>query len=213
MASDLAMVFGRSVHLGLALRDELEQPQLLEGLGDLGDERAARAGHHHVRGRPPAELLGDLVTVRLRALRIVRTDVDVHEGPAVLVPDLGAEPVDLVIGAFHGNEGRRVYERGDDLAALEVRGNEDVGLESSLGRVRGDGVGQIARGGAGHRVEAELLGLADGHGDHAVLEGPGGMAHRVVLHPQLLDAQLLGQVPRPQQRSEAHRLADGRSGA
>src|SRR5207244_988973 len=30
----------------------------------------------------------------------------------------------------------------------------------------------------------------------------------VVLHPQLLDAQLLGQVPRPQQRSEAHRLAD-----
>src|SRR5207302_248429 len=135
--------------------------------GRGGRGAPARARPPPARAPPPAELLGDLVTVRLRALRIVRTDVDVHEGPVVLVPDLGAEPVDLVIGAFHGNEGRRVYERGDDLAALEVRGNEDVGLESSLGRVRGDGVGQIARGGAGHRVEAELLGLADGHGGPA----------------------------------------------
>ena len=35
------------------------------------------------------------------------------------------------------------------------------------------------------------------------------MAHRVVLDVELPHAQLLGQIPRANERGEAHRLADG----
>jgi hypothetical protein len=76
--------------------------------------------------------------------------------------------------------------------------------------MRGDRVGQVAGGSARHRVEAELLGFPDGDGDHAILEGPGRVAHRVVLDVELLDAELLGEVSRAHQRREADRLADVR---
>src|SRR5438132_967838 len=107
----------RGVHLRLhGAVDQAERLELLEGLPDLGDQGAARAGHNNMLRCPPAQLLGDLVAERLGAFRVVRPEVHVHERPAVLVSDLRAEAVHLVVGAVHGDQGRVVDERAQDLA-------------------------------------------------------------------------------------------------
>ena len=68
--------------------DEAEVDELLEGLADLADERAAGHGDDDVVGQTPAELLGDLVADGLRAFGVVGAEVDVDEAPVVLVGDL-----------------------------------------------------------------------------------------------------------------------------
>src|SRR5207253_9078374 len=62
----------------------LHEPELLElgeALPDLREERPGgdRADHHV--GRLPAELLGDLERERLRALGVVRAEVEVYDSP------------------------------------------------------------------------------------------------------------------------------------
>src|SRR6266511_4196953 len=136
MASDLAMVLGRT-------GSRTSESFLI--MVTMGPQPAAGTGHDDVSGGAPAELLRDLVAVGLGAFRVVRADIDVDEGPAVLVADLGAKTVDLVVGALDGHEGGSIDERGDDLAALEVRGDEDIGLEPGFRRVRGHRVGEVAR--------------------------------------------------------------------
>ena len=44
--------------------DQAKRDQLVEGLADLADQRAAGHGADDVVGQPPAELLGDLVARR-----------------------------------------------------------------------------------------------------------------------------------------------------
>ena len=188
--------------------DQAELLELLHGLPDLRDQRPPRARHHDVVGRPPAELLDDLVAVGLGALGVVRTEVDVDERPAVLVGDLGAEAVDLVVGALDLDEGRIVDERRHHLARLEIGGDEDVRLEAGLGRVRGHRVGEVARRRAGDRVVSKLLRLRQRDRDDAVLERPRRMADRVVLHPYLADPELLREVLRPHEGGEAHVVPD-----
>src|SRR5499426_2763753 len=58
-------------------------------------------------------------------------------------------------------------------------------------------------------VEAELARLRDRDRHHAILERPRRVADRVVLHPDLAAAELVGQVLRADQRREAHVVADG----
>src|SRR3972149_162203 len=74
----------RAVNLCPVLRDKAQGMELLEGLVYLGYERAAGHGHDDVVREPPAELLRYLVAEGLGALGVVRPDVDVDEGPAVL---------------------------------------------------------------------------------------------------------------------------------
>src|SRR5262249_44017699 len=78
----------------------------------------------------------------------------------------------------------------------------------SLGGVRGDRVREVARRGACHRVEAELPSLAHGHRDDPVLEGPRGVADRVVLEVKLADAPGRLEVPRAHERGQSHVVTD-----
>ena len=87
--------------------DQAEGDEFGEGLFDLADERAAGHGADDVIGQAPAELFGDLVALGLRALCVVGTQVDVDEAPAVLIGDLGAEPVDVVVVAVDRGPGAR----------------------------------------------------------------------------------------------------------
>src|SRR5271156_116526 len=73
------------------LFDQAERNQLLEGLADFRDERAAGHRHDNIVGQPPAELLGDLKAHGLRAFRVVGTQIHIDEAPVVAVGDLGAE--------------------------------------------------------------------------------------------------------------------------
>ena len=167
-------------------------------------------GHHRVLRQPPAELLGDLEAVGLGALGVVRAQVDVDDRPAVLVGDLGAQPVDVVVVAADLHEPRPEHERRHDLARLEVVGNEDDGAEPRGGGVGRDGVGEVAGRGAADGVEAELDRARDGHRDHAVLVAEGRVVGAVVLEVELAHAQLAAQALGPHERREARAQAGPR---
>ena len=145
---------------------------------------------HDLVGQPPAELLGDLVAQRLGALGVERADVDVDERPALLLAgDLGGELVDVVVVAVDGDQ-RLGEDRGVDLLGLlEVARDEHHGLDAGAGAGGGDGVREVAGRRAGEDLGAELAGGAQRAGDDPVLEGVGGVG-RVVLHPQVGDAEL-----------------------
>ena len=117
-------------------------------------------GTDDVVGQAPAELLGDLVADGLRAFGVVGAEVDVDEAPVVLVGDQRAEAVDVVVVAVDADEARAVDQRVEDLGGLEIGGDEDAGLEAEARGLRGDGVGEVAGGGAADGVEAELRALA-----------------------------------------------------
>ena len=88
---------------------------------------------------------------------------------------------------------RPVDQRIDDLALLEVRGNENVAMEArgrSIGRNR---IGQIARGRASDRLESKFHGTTQSNAHHAVLEGQRRIIDRIVLNPQFADPQPSGQ--------------------
>src|SRR5947208_1516967 len=97
-------------------------------------------------GRRPAELLSDLVSERLGALGVVGPQVDVDERPRlVLARQLGAQPVDVVVVALDLDQVRAVDAGGEDLLLLQVRRDEDVGLDPQRRAGGGDGVGEVAR--------------------------------------------------------------------
>ena len=124
------------------------------------EKRAPEAiGPDHRVGSLPAELLGDLVRERLRALGVVRAQADVDEAPVELEGQLDREPAAVVVGAVDGVDGRAVGRRRDELLRLEVGRAEDGRFEPFRGRAGGDGVREVSGRGAGDRVEAELLRL------------------------------------------------------
>ena len=174
----------------------------------LRQERAAGARHDHVSGGAPAQLLGDLVAHGLGSLGIVGPEIHVDEGPGVAVGELRAEAVDVVVGPFHREHDRPVDQRSEHLAGLEPDRDEHEGGQPRLGGVSRDRVGEVSRRGARHRVETELPGLVHGHGNHAILEGPGGVADRVVLEVELPESPGVPEVPRVHQRRHAHVAAD-----
>src|SRR5437588_12953063 len=70
------------------------EPQLgplLESRRDFREQRTRGDRHDATIGQLPTELLGDLERERLRALCVVRTQVDVHERPLALRAQLRAQ--------------------------------------------------------------------------------------------------------------------------
>ena len=179
----------------------VQQPQagqFVESLPDLGEHRAGGRRHHHVVRYPPAQLLGDFVPKGLAAFGVVGPHVDVDEGPGVVVADLAAQAVHFVVGAFDGNQRGVVHRGADDLAALQVGGYEDHRVNPGPRGVSGHATGQIAGAGAGQRLVAELDRLRRGDRHHPVLERE-RRVHAVVLDVQVVQAQLLAEVPGLQQ--------------
>src|SRR6185436_1025999 len=107
----------------------------------------------HVAGELPAALLGQLEADRLGAFAVVRAQVHVDEPPAEAVRDLRAEPVHAVVVAAHADERGPVDGGGRQLGRLEVDGDENDRTQARRGRTGGDGVGEVAGGGAAHGVE------------------------------------------------------------
>lgn len=174
--------------------DQTQGAELGEPLVDLGELGAGCDRDDHLLREPPAELLGDLVAQGLRALGIVRADVDVHERPVlVLGGQLGGEPVDVVVVAVDGEQGAAVDGGGDDLRLLQRGRDQHDRVPAGAGGRGGHGVGQVARGGAAQHREAELTGGGERDGDDAVLERVRRVA-RVVLDPDLADPERAGQV-------------------
>ena len=193
---------------------EPRRPALAEALQDLRVERARRDRRDDAVGRAPAQILRRLERDRLRSLRVVGAHAHVHERPRALVGELRAQPVHVVVGAVHGEDGRAVGRRGDDLLALEIRRHEDVGREpQSGGRGRG-GPRQVARRRAGERLVAELDRLGGGHRDDPVLERMGrvrrlGLDVEIAVEAELRRQPVGADERRAPHRQSARRRRDG----
>ncbi len=114
---------------------------------------------------------------------------------------LRAEAVDVVVVAVDADQTGAVDARCEQLLGLEVGGDEDVGVEAGGRGVCGDGIGEVARRGAGDGLVAELTRLCQGDGDDAILERVGRVGG-VVLDPQLAQAEALGEAIGTHQRRQ-----------
>src|SRR3990170_2265247 len=179
------------------LADRLE---LADRLVDGREEEPGSERRHDDVGQLEAELLPRLEKERLRALRVVRPEVDVHEAPHATVRGEDSDPVRVVVRAIDGHDGRAVDPWEEELRLLEARGREHVAGQAGL-RGGGPGGGRgISRGWAPHGPQPPLSRLRNRDGDRTVLER-GRRVHRVVLDPQF---------PEPELRSEVVRAAERR---
>ncbi len=126
--------------------NELQLNQLVESFLDFSDQRAACHRDNHVVRQTPAKLLGDLVAHGLRAFRIIRTEVDVHESPAILVCDLRAEAVYVVVIAVNAHDLRSIDLGAQNFGRLKIGRNENARFEAGASRLRGNRIGQVASG-------------------------------------------------------------------
>src|SRR6266508_3564484 len=124
--------------------NETQPGELLDALVDLRIQGAARQRHDAVVRRAPAQLFAHFVAESLAAFRVIRAHVDVNECPWVLVADLATQPVDLVVAPVHRDERWTVDGRADDLALLQVGGDEDARLHARAGGVGRHAVGEVA---------------------------------------------------------------------
>ena len=164
--------------------------EFAESFGDFSDQRAAGHWDDYVVGEFPPELFGNFVAVGLGAFGVVGAQVYVDESPAKLVGDLGAEAVDVVVVAVNAHDARAVDGGVENFRRLEIRRDEDAGIESLLGALRGDGVRQVSGGGAANRVEPESACRGQGRGYHAILEGERGEADGIILEIEIFNAKL-----------------------
>ena len=171
---------------------EAKIEQLRERLVQLREERARCDRRDDDIGRAPAELLGDLVGDRLRALGVVAAQTDVHERPRHLPRELDRDAVAVVVRARDRIEGRPVGRGRRQLLRLEVGRAEDGRLQPFGRCTRGDRVRQVPGGRARERRQAELLRLRGRDSDHSVLERVRRVGG-VQLQPEVADPELLGE--------------------
>ena len=90
------------------------------------------------------------------------------------------------------------------FAGFEIGGDEDAGLEAEAGGLGGDGVGEVAGGGAADGVEAELARVGEGDGDDAIFEAEGREADGVVFDVEVGCADALAEILCADERGEAY---------
>src|SRR5262249_17302890 len=165
--------------------------------------RSAGNRRNEVLRVAPSELFDDLEPDRLRALGVVRTQVDVDESPAVAIGHLGAQPVHVVVGAGD-RENRRIEDRGaEDLPRFEAVGNEHAALDPETGGVCRNAVRKVAGRRTREHVEPEFRRPRRGYRDDAILVRQRGMVHRVVLDVELADAEPPGEPIASDERRES----------
>ena len=195
-----------AVHAWLTALDEPELEQLLEAPADLRVHGPGRDRRDDGVRELPAELLGDLVAERLRALRVVGPQSHVDEAPGHLEGELDRESAAIVVGAAHRVDRRAVHRRRDELLGLEIGRAEDCRFHPLGGGPRCDRVRQVASRRAGERVETELLRLRAGDRDDTILERMRRVC-RVELQVELSKAERRGQTRRRDERREPGREA------
>src|SRR6185436_3944189 len=122
---------------------------------------------------------------------------------AVAVAHLRAQPVHVVVVAGDGEDGRVEDGRPEQLARLEVVGDEHAALDAEARGMRCDAVREVAGGRAGEHLEPELQRAGRRHRHDAVLVGQRRVIHRVVLDIELARAKPLRQAIAAHQRRVA----------
>src|SRR5438093_639843 len=151
----------------------------------------------------PSELLDDLEAERLRTLRVIRPQVDVHESPAVPVGHLRAQPVYIVVVAVDRENGRVEDRRAQDLPGLEAVGNEHAAFDAKARGVSRDAVREVPGRRAGENLESKLHRSRRSDGYDAIFVRQRRVIHRIVLDVELVDAEPIGKLIAADQRREA----------
>src|SRR5262249_37474899 len=151
-------------------------------------------------GQFPAELFGDFVAVSFRAFSVVGAEIDVDQAPAELVGDLRAQAVDVVVVAVDADDAAAVNGGVQHFGGLEIRREEDGGVEALLRALGGNGIGEVAGRRATDGLEPEALRSRKRRGHYAILKGKRGIVHRVILKVEILYAQAVAEIARPDQR-------------
>ena len=115
------------------------------------------------------------------------------------------EAIDVIVVAVDAHDARAIDGGVEHLGRLEVGGNEDASAKALLCSLRGDGVGEIAGGGAAYRGEIKSARSGERGGDDAVLERKRREAHGVILEIEIIQAPFCGEFARGDER----RAADG----
>src|SRR5689334_1482586 len=118
----------RAVHAAFTITQQTDFLQFFEGLGNLRQDCATRSRQHDVLRQPPSKLFDQLKAERLGAFRVIWAQVDIDEGPAILVGDFATQSVDVIIIATNYDDLRAINGRADYLTRLNPFGHEDDGL-------------------------------------------------------------------------------------
>ena len=193
------------VHVG----DQAQLLQFVQSLPDLGQQRSGSHRDDDLVGCGPIQLFHYLIGQRLGAFGVVRTDVDVHEGPSLLAGDLTAQAVNVIVVSFHLHHIGAIYKIAENFRRFQVVGNKHVALHLGSCGMRGHRVRQVPGRGARHGFIAELAGSRQRDGHHAILERKSRMIDRVVLDVERVQPQLVPEVLRSDQGRKAGMQADG----
>ena len=101
----------------------------MQALPDLGQERAGGHRNDHLIGGLPSQLLYGFKGKGLGAFRIVGADVDIHKRPSMFAGNFTAEPVHIVVVAFHFHDGRLVNQVAEYLCGFQIARDEDVAMQ------------------------------------------------------------------------------------
>ncbi len=142
-------------------------------------------------GNRQPNLLGDLESVGLGPFGVIWPQIDVHDGPAIFVGDLRAEPIDVIIRPANSHHRRAEDQAAQNLSLLQIVRDHDKATNARHGRVGGRAVGQVPRAGAADRVEAKFDRLGDGHGNDALFVRIGRVVAGIILDPKIGAAQFL----------------------
>ena len=191
--------------------DKADGIQILEAFPQARNGAPVTHGDSDVVRHLPVQLLHDLQGHGLLALGEVGIDGSVAVVPAPLIDGGLAELKGLLIAALNGNDcGAEGHQLGH-LSLGSTGGHKNVGLKAGrrgVSRQRGRG---IASGGAGNDLRSRLPGLGHCHGGSPVLQRRRGIL-AVILHPELLQSQLLCQTGLLVQGAPAHPQGRGLRG-
>src|SRR6202030_2153917 len=98
----------------------------------------------------------------------VGTQIHVDEAPLEAVGNLRAQAIHVIVVAVDAHDARAIDRGVEDFGRLEVRGNEDAGIETLLRGLRSDGVGEIAGRRAADGGEMEATRGGESRGDNAI---------------------------------------------
>src|SRR5262249_15150952 len=174
-----------------------------EGLRDLGQDCAAGSRDHDVIRQFPSQLFRDFEAKGLRALGVVRSQVDIDERPSILVRDFAAEAIHVVVVATNNDHLRAIDGRADNFSGLHPLRHENEAFEPGARRMGSDRGGEIAGRGARHGREAKFARLGYRDRYHPVFVRKGGMIDGIILDVQALQPELGAQAPAVNQRCES----------
>ena len=82
----------------------------------------------------------------------------------------------MVVVAIDSNQIGAVDLGVQNLGRLQIRGHQDVGLQSKAGSMGSHRIGQVSGRGAAHRIKAKVLRRGKGNRDDAIFEAQRGQA-------------------------------------